>query len=177
MVDSDRLISTVFSLHIIFFQDSILLGDNLKFDFEDVSEVSELRPFLDKLTNQVIRTSFFQGEIKEDINILKIPIIMADCILGTMTNTEGRKKTLMNTNQKYNKDVLANFLKMVSNKRIDILGLDKLDSSQLKKISSEIGIKTSKKSNTVLLEELKSLARIFLAGQGKTSSTIYLSYS
>ena len=161
----------------IFSQDSILLGDNLKFDFEDVSEVSELRPFLDKLTNQVIRTSFFQGAIKEDISILKIPIIMADCILGTMTNTEGRKKTLMNTNQKYSKDVLANFLKMVSNKRIDILGLDKLDSSQLKKISSEIGIKTSKKSNTVLLEELKSLARIFLAGQGKKSFTIHLSYS
>ena len=62
--------------------------------------------------------------------------------------------------------MLANLIDMVSSKQLDILGLDNLNPSEMKNIAKKIGISVSKKSNTVLLEELKSLAKVFLAGQG-----------
>ena len=148
------------------FQDSIQISENLEFDFDDESEVPQLESFIDKLAKQVMRSSFFQGEPKDKINILNIPIIMPDCLIGKMTNTERKKKSLMNVQKKYSSDVLSKLMTVISSKRLDILGLDALDTSQLKNVAKEIGIGISKKSHTALLEEVKALTKIFLAGQG-----------
>ena len=94
---------------------------------------------------------------------------MPTCILGKMVNTEIRKKSLMNTYQNYKSDVFNRFVKLVSTGQLDILNLEELAKSapdKLKKIAKEIGVHTKKKSSTVLLEELNSLAKVFLAGQG-----------
>ena len=148
------------------FQDSILLTDDLEFNFDDPTDVPQLQPFIDQLAKGVLKSAFFRRQVKEKINVLNIPIIMADCLVGTMTNTERNKKSLMNVTKKYKKNVLANLIDMVSSKQLDILGLDNLNPSEMKNIAKKIGISVSKKSNTVLLEELKSLAKVFLAGQG-----------
>ena len=75
----------------------------------------------------------------------------------------------MNTYQNYKSDVFNRFVKLVSTGQLDILNLEDLAKSapdKLKKIAKEIGVRTKKKSSTVLLEELNSLAKVFLAGQG-----------
>ena len=156
-------------------QDSILIGENLRFDFEDKTEVPQLQPFLDKLSNQVIRSSFFQHEPKDPINLLKLPLIMPDCLLGVMTNTESGKKSLMNSYKTYKADVLANLVKIVYEKRLNVLSLDELAKAtgdRIKNVAKELGMSTAKKSKTVLLEEIKAVARIFLAGQGNYFSIV-----
>ena len=105
--------------------------------------------------------------------MVKLPLIIPDCLLGTMVNTDSQKKTLFNRVKKYKEDVLANLLKMVSEKRLDVLNLDKLDTEGVKKVAKELGMPISKKSRTFLLEEIKSVARIFLAGQGECNKGIF----
>ena len=63
-------------------------------------------------------------------------------------------------------DVLGKLLKMVSEKRLDVLRLDSLNAEELKSVAKEIGISTAKKSLTFILEEVKAVTKIFLAGQG-----------
>ena len=84
-----------------------------------------------------------------------------------MINTDCDKKSLFNKEITYKSDVLEKLVKMVSEKRIDVLNLNNLDGKKLKDVAKEIGITTSKKSNVALLEEIKAVTRIFLAGQGK----------
>ena len=99
--------------------------------------------------------------------MVKLPILMPNCLVGVMTNTDSEKKSLFNIEKPYKKNVLENLVKMVSEKEIDILHLDQLEGNVLKQKARELGIATSKKSNIVILEEIKAVARIFLAGQGK----------
>lgn len=128
-----------------------------------------MHEFLDQLSSQVIRSSFFHNEPKQKINLLKLPIIMPSCLLGKMENTEIRKKSLMNCYHKYTSDVFTRFVKVVSTGQLNILGIEDLAKSspdKLKQIAKGIGIRVKKKSNAVLVEELNSLAKVFLAGQG-----------
>ena len=143
-----------------------MLGDNLVFNFDDYDDIPPLEQFLDKLISQTIRTSFYHHERKDEISILNIPLIIPNALLGTMTNTEKSKKSLMNMNKKYSSDVLGKLLKMVSEKRLDVLRLDSLNSEELKSVAKEIGISTAKKSLTFILKEVKAVTKIFLAGQG-----------
>ena len=143
-----------------------MLGDNLVFNFDDYDDIPPLEQFLDKLISQTIRTSFYHHERKDEISILNIPLIIPNALLGTMTNTEKSKKSLMNMNKKYSSDVLGKLLKMVSEKRLDVLRLDSLNAEELKSVAKEIGISTAKKSLTFILEEVKAVTKIFLAGQG-----------
>ena len=92
---------------------------------------------------------------------------MPSCLIGNMVNTDNQKKTLFNTPKNYKEDVLANLLKMVSEKRLNVLNLHNIGKDEIIDVAKELGMTTSKKSKTVLLEEIKAVARIFLAGQGK----------
>ena len=83
-----------------------------------------------------------------------------------MTNTDSDKNSLMNVDKKYRTNVLENLARLVSEKKVDILNLDNLDKEALKNLAREIGLTTSKKSQTFLLTEIKSVARVFLAGEG-----------
>ena len=99
--------------------------------------------------------------------MVKLPLIMPNCLVGTMVNTDSQKKTLFNKTKKYKDDILANLLRMVSEKRLDVLKLDKLDKDEIRHVAKELGMTITKKSKTFLLEEIKAVSRIFLAGQGK----------
>jgi hypothetical protein len=99
--------------------------------------------------------------------MVKLPLIMPNCLVGKMINTDSQKKTLFNTTKTYKENVLENLVKMISEKRLDVLNLENLDKAKLVSVAKELGMTTSKKSQIVLLEEIKAVARIFLAGQGK----------
>ena len=146
------------------------------FNFEDCDDIPPLEQFLDERISQCIRTSFFQNEPKDQISILNIPLIIPNALLGTMTNTEKSKKSLMNVSKKYNVDVLSNLVNMVSEKRLDVLGIDRLDADELKSLAKEMGIPVAKKSNTYIKEEIKAVIKIFLAGQGDSFFLAILSF-
>ena len=148
-----------------YFKDSIHVGEshNLEFNFEDTDDIPDLQDFLNQICNQVIRSSFFQHEPKDVVNLLKLPIIMPSSLVGKMVNTDCDKKSLFNKELNYTTDVLG---KLVAEKKLDVLNIDKLEGKHLKQVAKEIGLATSKKSDIFLQEEVKSLARLFLAGQG-----------
>ena len=118
--------------------------------------------FLDKLVNQVVRSAFFQNEPKDIVNLLKLPLIMPNGLVGKMINTESSKKSIMNKSS-----VFTNFVKMISTDQLNILAIDEMamkNPQHLRKIAKEIGIKVKDKSNVVLAEEMTALAKTFLAG-------------
>ena len=98
--------------------------------------------------------------------MLKLPILIPNCLVGVMTNTDCDKKSLMNVDRKYRTNVLENFSKLVSEKKVDILNLDNLDKQGLKNLATELGLTTAKKSQVFLLTEIKAVSRVFLAGEG-----------
>ena len=125
---------------------------------------------MDKLANQATRNAFFQNEPKDKVNLLKLPLIMPNCLVGKMINTERSKKSIMNRFQQYKSNIFTNFVKLVSNDRLNILAIDDLakeNPQYLRTIAKEIGIKVKGKSNVIIAEEIMALARVFLAGQGK----------
>ena len=76
----------------------------------------------------------------------------------------------MNRFQQYKSNIFTNFVKLVSNDRLNILAIDDLakeNPQYLRTIAKEIGIKVKGKSNVIIAEEIMALARVFLAGQGK----------
>ena len=125
---------------------------------------------MDKLANQATRNAFFQNEPKDKVNLLKLPLIMPNCLVGKMINTERSKKSIMNRFQQYKSNIFTNFVKLVSNDCLNILAIDDLakeNPQYLRTIAKEIGIKVKGKSNVIIAEEIMALARVFLAGQGK----------
>ena len=136
--------------------------------------------FLDKLVNQVVRSAFFQNEPKDIVNLLKLPLIMPNGLVGKMINTESSKKSIMNNVHHYKSSVFTNFVKMISTDQLNILAIDEMamkNPQHLRKIAKEIGIKVKDKSNVVLAEEMTALAKTFLAGQGAVVSIIEVSLS
>ena len=91
---------------------------------------------------------------------------MPSSLVGKMVNTDCDKKSLFNKELNYTTDVLGKLVDMVAEKKLDVLNIDKLEGKHLKQVAKEIGLATSKKSDIFLQEEVKSLARLFLAGQG-----------
>ena len=136
--------------------------------------------FLDKLVNQVVRSAFFQNEPKDIVNLLKLPLIMPNGLVGKMINTESSKKSIMNNVHHYKSSVFTNFVKMISTDQLNILAIDEMamkNPQHLRKIAKEIGIKVKDKLNVVLAEEMTALAKTFLAGQGAVVSIIEVSLS
>jgi len=57
--------------------------------------------------------------------------------------------------------------KLIQSGKLDIVNIDALSASELRKIGRELKLKElSKKSNIALLEELKTIVKVFVAGQG-----------
>ena len=131
------------------FQDSIRISKNLVFDFEDDSDIPELYDFLDKLVNQVVRSAFFQNEPKDIVNLLKLPLIMPNGLVGKMINTESSKKSIMNNVHHYKSSVFTNFVKMISTDQLNILAIDGMS-------LLGFGPRTIEVANTVA-EKLKSI--------------------
>ena len=128
----------------------------------------------------MVRIAFFQNEPKDIVNLLKLPLIMPNGLVGKMINTESSKKSIMNNVHHYKSSVFTNFVKMISTDQLNILAIDEMamkNPQHLRKIAKEIGIKVKDKSNVVLAEEMTALAKTFLAGQGAVVSIIEVSLS
>ena len=142
------------------------------YNFNDVeAEVPDLETFKERLVSQMLRSSFFQNEVKEDINMLNIPNIIAPRLLRKQINTDSQKQSLFHQTSTYGPETMTGLAKLISKKKIDILDLDSLDNNEVKQISQKLFIKgIGKKSRVRLIEEITFLCKMYTAGQGKQFS-------
>ena len=95
-------------------------------------------------------------------------MIMAPKLLKQQVNSDHRKETLFNKEISYGAKTLAGISKLVQKGAIDITNLDKMPAAEIRKVSKQLKLKNlSKKSNIGLLEEIKVVTKMFVAGQGK----------
>ena len=138
------------------------------YDFDkDDSEIPDLETFKMRLVCQMLRSAFFQNEIKENIIMTKLPSIIAPRLVKKQINSDSEKKSLFNKPVNYGSSTMTGLAQLISKKKIDILNLDNLDATEVKKISKALHIKgISSKSVIRLLEEIKFVCKMYAAGQG-----------
>ena len=88
----------------------------MKFNYKDDSEPPSLEEFKRQLIVQLLKQAFWQNEPPMEINMLKLPIIMAPGMLAKQVNTDVSKDSLLDKSVKHSKETLREFVKMVDNK-------------------------------------------------------------
>ena len=91
---------------------------------------------------------------------------MAPKLLRKQVVTDYMKKTLFNKEIRYGPQNMAGLAKLLQREELDITRLDDLNKSEIKRVSKQLKLKTSKKSLTALLEEIKAVVKMYVAGQG-----------
>ena len=163
---------TCFVLVILFFldgntKDSIKITDNLKFDYDDNSEVMDLQTFKKLLLKALMKKAYFQNEPKLEVNMLKLPLIIAPSLLGKQVNNDNEKMSLLDKTVNYKPEIFEKFIEMVDDGKIDILGIDKMGKKATLSIAKGIGLEVTDKTSLVVLKnEIKNMALHVLAGQG-----------
>ena len=148
-------------------KDSIRITENMKFDYEDKSEPPNLQEFKVVLIRNLVKRSFFQKEPKLLINMLKLPIIIAPSLLGSQTNHDVEKQSLLDKTIEYEPATFTKFTEMLDRGRIDILNIDKLDVTELKSLGRELNLKkVGDKTGLILRNELINMSKHFMSGQG-----------
>ena len=108
------------------FQDTVAVTKHMVYDFEDnESEVPDLECYKEQLVSQMLRSSFFQSEIKDDLDMMKIPNIIAPRLLKKQINTDCEKKSFFNKKVIHDPVTFAELAKLISKKKLDILNVDK----------------------------------------------------
>ena len=148
-------------------KDTIQVSKNMIYDFEEHTEIPDLEEFKERMAMQLIRSSFFQEEQKENIDMIRLPIIMAPSLLHRQVNSDSDKKTLFDKKVKYEAKTFTALAKLIEQNTIDITNLERLSADELKNVCKEINIGVAKKSTVRLLEEVKSVCGAYIAGQGK----------
>ena len=92
---------------------------------------------------------------------------MAPMLLKTQVNTDYRKETLFNKETTYGSKTMTGLAKLIQKGAIDITTLDTMSAGDIKKVSKKLKLTSlSEKSTTRLLEEIKAVAKMYVAGQG-----------
>ena len=107
-------------------KDTIHIKDNLVYDFESNDNIPSLHEFKLKMVKQMLRSGFFQNEKKENVNMLKLPIIMAPKLLRSQVNNDIKKRTLYGKEISYSSETLAALSRLIKTREIDIFALGKV---------------------------------------------------
>ena len=152
-------------------KDSIRITENMKFDYDDKSKPPNLQEFKVILIKNLMKRAFFQNEPKLVINMLKLPIIIAPSLLGSQTNHDAEKKSLLDQTITYEPATFVKFTEMIDKGKIDILNIDKLDLTELKSLGRELNLKkVGEKTGLILRNELINMSKHFMSGQGPCHS-------
>ena len=90
------------------------------YDYEDDSEIPDLSEFTEDLIEDVLCSALFQAKSEKSYNMLKLPPIMAPCLLGKQINSENLKKTIMEKQFMYEAKIIEAFQKLVESKELRI---------------------------------------------------------
>ena len=147
-------------------KDAIRITDEMKFNYDDQSEPMDLHSFKNMLLKKLMKRAFFQNEPKLDINMLKLPLIIAPSLLGSQVNNDVEKKSLLDKTIVYKPEVFTKFTEIIDNGQIDILGIDDMNKAAVVSVGKELGLEVSGKSAVGLRNELKNMSNHVMAGQG-----------
>ena len=93
---------------------------------------------------------------------------MAPKILRKQVNNDVLKETLFNKKNTYGPNTMAGLALLVGRREINLTDLDSLSPDEVKRVSKELQLsKIYRKTNVMLLEEIKYVAKMYIAGQGK----------
>ena len=132
----------------------------MTYNYDTQQPIPDLQDFLDDLVVEVLITVFFQQSSEKEIDMLRLPLIMAKCVRGNMVNYDVRKKTIMEKSFKYNEETLIRFQEMLDNKEVSIKSISDLAAKDLKLIGDKLGINSSSKSGEVLKTDLVNLSKV-----------------
>jgi hypothetical protein len=98
--------------------------------------------------------------------MLKLPLIIAPSLLRQQTNNDIKKKSLLEKEFLFTKEIMAEFAKMMDAKKLNILGIKDMKVDELVELAEVLGLdKPKQKSGANLRNEINHLVKIFLAGQ------------
>ena len=97
--------------------------------------------------------------------MLKLPALMAPCLLGKKVNSETFKKTIMEKQFTYKDETIQSFQELVENKELKINGIKDLSGKEIEDFGAKLGLSHDKKSAEVVKIDLINLCNIFLGGQ------------
>ena len=138
----------------------------MEYNYEDLSEVSDLQDFKEDLIEEILKSVFFPThKSSKKHNMLKLPILSAPSLIRKQINNDFRKETLMEKSFSYQPETLQAFMSLVDRRAIKINQIAELTKSELCCLSRELGIYSDKKSGEVMKIDLINLSKIFLAGQ------------
>ena len=146
-------------------KDTVKVTPNMVFNYDDTTEVQDLEDFKLDLVEHILKCSFYQNEPAKQINMLKLPVIMAPSLVGKQVNRDVDKKSLLDKEIEYNKDAYKTFCKLIQEKKINILNIHKMTLAELKSIMNELDVPIGERNATLLRTELENMAKIFMAGQ------------
>jgi hypothetical protein len=137
----------------------------MEYNYEDTSGVPDLEDFKEDLIEDIFKSVFFQHKSDQKYNMLKLPIIMAPCLMRKQVNNDIGKKTLMEKEFQYEAETMETFMRLVESKELKISGISELKVPELNNLSKQLGIYVAKKSGELMKIDLINLSKIFLAGQ------------
>ena len=113
------------------------------------------------------KTIICQQRTLKGIFFFRIPIIMAPKLLRSQVNNDVLKETLYNKKYNHGPNTMAGMANLVRRREINVTDIDSISPNIILKIGKELKLKTSKKSNKMLVDEIKHVAKMYIAGQGK----------
>ena len=97
----------------------------------------------------------------------KLPNIIAPKLLKKQVNSDSDKQSFFNKPVTYGSDTMIGLAKLINKKKINILNIDSLNPSDVKKFSMALHIKAIGSKSTVRLrDEIKFICKLYAAGQG-----------
>ena len=145
-------------------KDSIRVSRSMVYNYDDVAPIPDLETFRSELVTDLLMSMFFQHRSEMEIDMLRLPLIMAPEMMNKMVNNEASKKTIMEKDFSYEKETLEKFQAMIDSKEVNIKSLSDLSSNALKDIANKVGIYHSKKSNEMMKTDVINLSKIIYTG-------------
>ena len=104
----------------------------------------DLEDFKVAQVRDLMKTAFWQNEQPSEVNLLKIPIIMAPALLRQQVNNDVLKDSLLDKSVVHFAETFREFVKLVDNREIKIMDIGKLTiRKSLKYKRPQLSCKTS----------------------------------
>lgn len=146
-------------------KDSIKVQSNMVFDYEDEGIIPDLNEFTDELIEEVLCSAFFQHKSEKKFNMLKLPSLIAPCLLREQINNEREKKTIMEKQYEYTDETIDLFQDLVQKKEIRLNGIKDINAKELGVLGAKLKLSHDKKSGEMIKIDLINLSKILLGGQ------------